>query len=243
MRFLMATVMAAGLTGPLAAQDYNWSGLYLGAHGGYSWADIDHPEAAPHPAGPPRPSLEGGLVGGQIGYNFQFDRLVLGVEGDYSFSGMEETLRDGNAITQSYDIDGLASVRGRLGLAIGHWLPYLTGGYAWGQSKFNQTCPDPNAVPFGHCNVANGFAPYNITKSETVEGWVYGGGIEAAIAPNWSLRGEWLRYDMDAQAFNLGKTPSGKDLGSKTLEHDIDVLRLGVNFHFGEQTPPVGTLK
>jgi outer membrane immunogenic protein len=219
-------------------ETYNWSGLYVGAHGGYGWADTDYPGQPQYPAGPPRPELEGGLVGGQIGYNLQFTNVVVGIEADYSFTKMSETTRDGNYLTQDHEISGLGSVRGRLGYAFGHVLPFVTAGWAWNQASFNQTCPDPAAVPFGHCNPANGFAPYDITKDQTETGWVYGGGVETLIASNWSLRAEYLRYDFDEQSYNLGLTPSGKDLGSKTLEHDVDVVRFGVNYKFGGRDKP-----
>jgi outer membrane immunogenic protein len=221
-----------------AGPSYNWTGLYVGAHGGYNWADIEYPGAAPAPAGPPRPSLESGLVGGQLGYNFQASNIVVGAEVDFSFSGSESTERDGNYLTQSYKIDNLGSIRARLGYALGSFLPFVTAGWAWGDTTFNQTCPD--GVQFGHCRPNNlnpgnnpGVGQYNRSVSETVDGWVYGGGVEAAISSNWSLRAEYLRYDFGSQSYALGESDSGQALGSKTLEHDVDVVRVGVNYKFG----------
>lgn len=76
-----------------------WTGFYVGAHGGYAWSETDFPGAPAYPAGPPRPSLEGGFAGGQIGYNKQFDRIVVGVVADVSFANLEQTVRDGNYLT------------------------------------------------------------------------------------------------------------------------------------------------
>lgn len=238
-RLISLLVGSVAVASAAQAGGYNWSGLYLGAHGGYGWADTDYPGQPAYPSGPPRPNLEGGLVGGQVGYNVQLTNVVLGVEADYSFTQMSDTTRDGNYLTQDHEISGLGSVRGRLGYAFGNFLPYATAGWAWNRASFNQTCPDPNAVPFGHCNLANGYAPYDITKDETETGWVYGGGVETLITSNWSLRAEYLRYDFDDQSYNLGKTPSGKELGSKTLSHDVDVVRFGVNYKFGGREEPV----
>jgi outer membrane immunogenic protein len=220
---------------PAMAGDYNWSGLYVGAHGGYNWADIDYPGAAPAPSGPPRPSLQSGLVGGQLGYNFQTSGLVIGGEVDFSFSGAESTERDGNYLTQSYEIENLGSVRARLGYAMGSFLPFVTGGWAWADTTFNQTCPD--GAQFGHCRPAAA-GPYNKTVSETVDGWVYGGGVEAAISKNWSLHAEYLRYEFDEQDYELGSSGNGTVLGAKTLEHEVDVVRVGVNYRFGEREAP-----
>jgi len=77
-----------------------WQGLYGGVHLGHADADADD-----------------GLVGGvQLGYNWQMDRIVYGVEGDLS-------------IMDSDRIDALGSVRGRLGyLVLPNLLIYGTAG-------------------------------------------------------------------------------------------------------------------
>lgn len=80
--------------------------------------------------------------------------------------------------------------------------------------------------------------PYNKTVSETVDGWVYGGGVEAAISKNWSLRAEYLRYEFDEQDYELGSSANGTVLGAKTLEHEVDVVRVGVNYKFGGREEP-----
>ncbi len=242
---LGAAISAILMAGPAMAGDFNWSGAYLGIHGGYSWADIDYPGAPPYvptpippgvTSGPPRPSLEGGLVGGQIGYNFQYQSVVFGVEADWSFANMDATERDGNFITQSYEINGFGSLRGRLGLAIGNFLPYATGGWAWADTSFNQSC-GAGAPGTTHCSPARA-GTYSKTDDQTVDGYVYGGGVEAALSENWSLRAEYLRYDFDKQAYDLGASPNGFALGSKTLEHDIEVVRAAVSYRFGEHRAP-----
>lgn len=223
-----------------------WSGAYIGIHGGYSWADIDYPGQPPYvptpvppgvDSGPPRPSLEGGLVGGQIGYNFQFSKLVLGVEADWSFADLDATEADGNFIRQNYEIDSFGSVRGRIGFALGHLLPYATGGWAWADTRFNQTC-NPGAPSTTHCGSTKA-GTYSKTDDQVVDGFVYGGGVEAALSESWSLRAEYLRYDFDKQSYNLGTAPNGYALGTKTLEHDVDVVRAAVSYRFGEREAPV----
>jgi outer membrane immunogenic protein len=218
----------------------DWTGFYVGAHGGFTWVDTDYPGlnpyiAPPNPCGdcgPPRPNLESGIVGGQIGYNFQFDNVVVGGEADLSFAGIDETVRDGNYITQTHTINHFGSIRGKLGLAFDRFLPYVTGGWAWADMEYSQMCPDPAAVPFGHCSpTATGgpYAPYNKSDSQTETGWVIGGGFAYMIDNNWSIKTEYLRYDFGSQGYDLGKTPSGKDLGVKTLEHEMDVFKIAVD--------------
>jgi outer membrane immunogenic protein len=147
--------------------DRSWTGFYIGAHGSYNWADIEFPKAPPHPAGPPRQTLEGGFIGGQIGYNYQINSLVLGVEADLSKGNITGSVRDGNYIVQTDTIDWTGSLRGRLGYAMGTFMPYLTAGWMWDRGTRGQSCPDPGAVVGGsHCNAANGFSPYNLSQSQ-----------------------------------------------------------------------------
>lgn len=220
-----------------------WTGLYIGAHGGYAWADVDYPGANPYVAppapcgdcGPPRASLEGGLVGGQLGYNFQIGQVVLGAEVDYSFAKLSKSVRDGNYLVQTHEMDGIGSVRGRLGYAFDRFLPYVTGGWAWADASLAQSCPQAAAVPAdinSHCKRAD---MYNVKDSSTTDGWVIGGGFEYAAASNWTVRAEYLHYDFGKAKYELGKAPLNptEDIGTKTLEHDVDVFRVGVNYKFG----------
>lgn len=230
MKRLALGALTVLLAAPAGAQEAKWTGFYLGAHGGYGWADIDYPGAAPHPAGPPRPELDGGFLGGQLGYNVQLGSFVIGAEADLSFASLDATERDGNSITQSYELEKFGSVRARAGFAFDNFLPYVTGGWAWADQSFNQTCPDPASQPYGHCRPAAGFAPYSNTASETLNGWAYGGGVEYRISDRWSVKAEYLHYDFDSKDFVLGPSSgTGKDLGSKELETDFDTFRLGVN--------------
>jgi outer membrane immunogenic protein len=82
---------------------YNWSGFYLGAHGGWGWGSGAFDD--------------GFVIGGQVGVNWQFNSFVLGAEGDGSFT-------DGGGT----DAVGTARLRG--GLALDRFMPYVTGGVA-----------------------------------------------------------------------------------------------------------------
>jgi outer membrane immunogenic protein len=82
---------------------YNWSGFYIGAHGGFGWADIDGSDE------------DGPVIGGQIGVNWQFDGFVLGAEADAGWADLD-------------DVDSLASARLRAGVALDRVLFYVTGG-------------------------------------------------------------------------------------------------------------------
>lgn len=132
-----------------------WSGFYLGGNIGAVWPDTDEVELFDNDA-----KLIGG---GHLGFNWQGpSSWVIGVEGDVNFAE---------------DIDYLASVRGRLGYALGNTLLYGTGGVAF-------------------VGLDNGF------DDET--GWVAGGGIETKVRPNLSLGLEALYYDFDDVSTPVG---------------------------------------
>jgi outer membrane immunogenic protein len=140
-----------------------WSGFYLGAQGGFAWADVDWDNV----------SLtgeqfsfdpEGFLGGGHGGAQIQFHRLVFGVEGSVSGADLEDTVTSAvnPAVTYTTEIDVLATVAGRIGVAFNSVMPYVKGGYAGGNVRTS--------------GLNAGFDSFSITDWEN--GWTAGGGIE-----------------------------------------------------------------
>ena len=123
-------------------------------------------------------SGDGFVVGGQIGYNWQLNYWVLGLEADGSFVDNSDEGLDGFS-EQNF----LASIRGRVGFAVDRFLIYGTGGAAW--TGFD--------VDF----VTDGL----VDDEVTFFGWVAGGGIEYAITDNVTFGVEYLHYEFDDEAF------------------------------------------
>jgi outer membrane immunogenic protein len=100
-------------------------------------------------------------------------------------------------------------VRGRAGYAFGGVLPYVTGGLALGDIRA----------------AAPGFAGASATNA----GWTVGGGIEIALPGNWTAKAEYLHVD-------LGKFNCGASCGISPTDNVSmrdDVVRAGLNYHFG----------
>jgi outer membrane immunogenic protein len=175
-------------------QPFSWSGLYIGGHLGYGWSDVD--------LGSVSQDGEGGLAGGQIGYNLQSGRFVFGVEADIS-----GTLVDGSQACCRHEINWLASARGRAGMTINgnRTLLYATGGAAWADIDY--------AGPGG-----DGF-------SKTHYGWVAGGGVEHMLTQNLSARVEYLHYSFDDATGTVGGI-------SANVEPTLDTVRAGLNLKF-----------
>jgi outer membrane immunogenic protein len=187
------------LAAPAAADGpFSWTGLYLGAHGGYAWGEwngnmIYTPATGGDgfDAGSKTIDSEGALAGGQIGFNVQSGSFVWGIEGDFSWSGVEgEKLLlpyPANSGSPAWDfestVDWLATVRGRLGFANGPILLYATGGVAFADVSARLDL------------VGIGYGGYG-EKSETRTGYAVGGGLEWALSRNWGLKAEYLYVNL-----------------------------------------------
>jgi outer membrane immunogenic protein len=150
---------------------------------------------------------DGAFGGGQLGYNWQRDRFLFGVEGDLQASDINASkdVAFGNAAT---DIDWFSTVRGRVGIAAGPWLLYGTGGVAFADIS--------NRVDIGLDTLRN---------SETQVGYEVGGGLEWAFARNWSARAEYLYL-------GFGDTTLSGGGNEVKVNNDVQTVRLGVNYKF-----------
>lgn len=185
---------------------YSWSGFYIGGHAGAAWSDFQTrwdplPSVAAFTAQSQSHSFDDtAFVGGAlVGYNWQVQRWVFGVEGDWSWSGLKSESRQNWLSTFiGVDIDGdttfgqevnwLATARGRLGYLISpQALIYFTGGAAWADIDYRASAVNPS----------NGYSA-SASLSDTVSGYTLGGGIEWVLYDNWLLRAEYLYYDLSS---------------------------------------------
>ena len=219
-RFIVSTCLAGDISvvgsmplkAPPIAND-DWSGFYVGGHTGYSRGQGRNTLFDPDPTA--ASSSFGSLFGGlQFGYNYLLPlRLLLGIEGDFSFPAF---LDDGivasrstpsSAVTEKLDF--VSTVRGRAGYASGHWLFYATGGPAWSQARFLE-----DSDPAGSQDKV----------LRTRLGWALGAGAELAISPGWTAR---LEYLFDRLGKVNGTLPSGTGYESATVQ--LNSLRIGLN--------------
>jgi outer membrane immunogenic protein len=201
---------------------FSWTGFYIGAHigGGFAtsdWADtfpgfVGVGDANPHPSG--------FLGGGQIGYNYQMNNIVLGVEGEGTWANLNNNVSSCfQDVTQSCSTKatGFATVTGRLGLTWDRALFYAKGGAAWGHFKYEN--PDP---VFG--------ASPNYFANESRSGWTVGAGIEQALGNNWSVK---LEYDyLDFGASTPTFAGSAGDTFTETITNRVQMVKFGANYLF-----------
>jgi len=118
----------------------SWTGLYVGTHAGYAWSDNDWQDAL----GSSSHEGSGWLAGGQIGYNWQLNQLVIGAEADASSTWVDGSASCAGGGTCSQSYNWLASVRGRAGVAVNEnrTLLYGTAGFAWAITLVNMRNPE-----------------------------------------------------------------------------------------------------
>lgn len=220
-----------------------WTGFYFGGHVGYGWGDTDALTIIREldgsiPMVPPdftQPGIarnsydvDGWLGGLQLGYNYQSGRLVIGIEGDYSWSDVDGSFVydrvTGPHKRAGGGIDWLATIRGRAGFTFDNVLVYGTAGVAFTKLK-------------GYINnlydLGEGTFPGDRgTASTTETGWVAGGGVEIAFTQNVTLRGEYLYFDFSDNSGTI-KSPNWQHTVDADTEVKLHTLRLGLNYKFG----------
>lgn len=197
----------------IVADVFSWTGGYIGLNAGYGWGDADHIAGPTSGSGINDFDIDGGFAGAQIGYNWQIDRFVIGAEADIQWSGIEGGCAagtcGGGVIPQStsHEIDWFGTLRARLGYAAGEWMPYVTGGWA-----------------FGEATRTTGVGPASVDQS--LSGWVAGAGVEWAFAPGWSAKAEYQYIDFGKDTYDF---PAGFD---PIVDLSFHTVRVGINWHF-----------
>ena len=190
---------------PVYVAPFSWTGFYVGINGGYGWGKSSWTSAGVTTGDF---DVKGALAGGTIGYNLQTGVWVWGLEGDIDASWIKGTT------TVNCGVPGcetrnrwLATARGRIGYAWDRFLPYITGGAAFGDIKM---------TPGG-----------GASETKTKVGWTLGAGLEYAFMGAWSAKLEYLYVD-------LGKATCGAaTCGLDTeVKFKTNIVRAGVNYRF-----------
>jgi opacity protein-like surface antigen len=124
---------------------------------------------------------KGALVGATLGYNLQTGSWVWGLEADGDASWIKGSGCGSNCETRNR---WLGTGRTRIGCAWDRWLPYVTGGAAFGDVKM---------TPFSNC----------ASENKTKVGWTAGVGVEYAFMGAWSVKLEYLYVDLGTSTFSV----------------------------------------
>ena len=240
---------------PVMIPVVNWTGFYVGINGGYSWGKAGRELSFFNPLTgiqiiPPVGSgatsdsnLNGGLFGGQLGYNWQSGNWVFGFETDAQWTGQRGTASRlcgllataagaclpgvalGTSAAVEQHLEWFGTFRGRAGVLVTpSTLLYVTGGAAYG--SLNTDITVTSITPLG--------LPVSVTRSgeSSKFGWTIGGGVEAMFGTNWSGKLEYLYMDLGTVESTSG-IGTGVLIGTNLSTRVTDsIFRAGINYQF-----------
>lgn len=175
-----------------AIPTFTWTGFYAGLNAGYGFGSYSGT------ATPGFSSPRGFVGGGQVGYNQQIGQFVAGLEADLAYSDIKDKLANVGKERVGY----IGTIRGRMGYAVDRFMPYVTGGFAYGGTELLR---------------AAGRA------SQVQTGWALGAGVEYAVTNNLTARVEGLYVDLTDKRVFGGPQKTGTEVG---------LIRAGINAKF-----------
>ena len=229
----------------------NWTGFYIGGHGGWATGNFKGDLGYNDPTLPgfsaadifdpvnQKVTATGFIAGGQIGFNWQpvGSPLVFGIEADASWTNFKGSfVAHGLGAAPDWHIsiklDWFGTVRGRLGYAVNDAIMlYGTGGLAYGRTSGNirVVYVAPEDGPGGG-EIARGDATANHF------GWTAGAGLEFMMGRYWSFKAEYLYVDLGEKDHNFvgtqDNTPIVYQTDSFSPALKFHAFRGGLNFRF-----------
>ena len=209
---------------------FNWTGFYVGGHIGGAWTNeqfINNGTGAPFgdlsPGEGFRQRKSGIMGGAQIGYNWQANNYVFGMEG--TISGLDNKGSFTNNVFGaglddqfSWRANVLATVVGRAGFAVQNNLFYIKGGYAGVNNRLSvvDNNPNPSTGSGGQTHWANG--------------WTVGAGWEYGITRNWIVGLEYNYAAFGSQTYQLGGNSGNYTFDAKPRDIQWAVVRASYKF-------------
>ena len=187
---------------------FTWTGFYAGVHGGLGLGSYTGGGNRLFGSSP-----IGGLGGVTAGYNYQSGQLLVGGELDAGFGSISSNGSFGTGTSGSGTINGLGTLRARVGYVYDRALFYVTGGYAG-------TVLNGKVADFG------GAPNLVINQGHYLNGFSVGLGLEYAVTTKISVKGEYLFNGFNSAPY-FSNTRDGISSGT-----NISLLRAGVNYHF-----------
>ncbi|MGY4624723.1 outer membrane protein [Bradyrhizobium sp. USDA 4486] len=205
---------------------FNWTGFYVGGHIGGAWTNeqfINNGNGGGFgdltPGQGYRQRNSGVMGGAQIGYNWQANNYVFGIEGTISGLDNKGSFRN-TAFGPANDVfswraNVLATVVGRAGFAVQNNLFYVKGGYAGVNNRLSVA--DPVVTSTGG-------------QTHWANGWTVGAGWEYGITRNWIVGLEYNYAAFGGQTYQLGGTAANYTFDAKPRDIQWAVVRASYKF-------------
>jgi outer membrane immunogenic protein len=207
---------------------FNWGGFYVGGHIGGAWTNQEWINTANtttfgdlSPGQGFRQRNSGVFGGGQMGYNWQANNFVFGLEG--TISGLDNHGSVLNVFGAgddqfSWRADWMATITGRAGVAVQNNLFYAKGGYAGVNNRLSVTDALPPATGSG-------------SQTQWHNGWTVGAGWEYGITQNWIVGLEYDYAAFERKSYQLaGGAPGTYTFDAKPRDIQSAVVRVSYKF-------------
>ena len=223
MRRILLTALMAGVASSALAADlpthkappapapyltpppFTWTGFYVGVNGGWGFSGTDNNSFG---------NINGGLIGGTVGYNYQMGQFVIGYEGDVDWAdvhgGNFAYGLPGGFGTDKLTTNWMVTERARLGYSVDKALFFVTGGYAGIDT---------------HGSFSDSFGNFG-SQNRWQNGGVIGAGVEYAFTNNITGKAEYLYAPFSSQTY-FGGTPYAENNGMS-----LSLIRVGLNYKF-----------
>lgn len=236
----------------IVAPAFTWTGFYVGLNAGYGFSDSQIGRVAlRNDAGPGYAAWatddgsfsqwsnkrSGSFVGGgQIGYNYQIDAMVIGLEADINYADISSERSgfnrgrgyyDSESIVAKSSVNWFGTLRARVGALVNdRLLIFATGGLAFGGVEVS------GRYIYGDGRTDRGIGG---KRSSTRTGWTLGAGLEYAITDNLTLKGEYAYVDLGSKTHRFSENYQNLNNIYYTSARDeahFHVIRAGLNYRF-----------
>jgi outer membrane immunogenic protein len=212
---------------------FSWTGFYFGGEIGGAWSTGHVTDDL---LGIDFSTQHSGWIGGfDVGYNYQINNIVLGVEGNLDWTSIRDSatfVLVPGTFTASAHTDWVDTVTGRIGVAFN---PFWSTNQTWSTNQAMIYVKGGGAWVRNSASIFDDTTGVGISAFNTNDGWVAGAGVEWAFDPRWSVKLEYDYIGLNHWNFS-GLTLVPGDTFS--VSRDIEELKIGINyrFDFGSQT-------
>jgi outer membrane immunogenic protein len=223
---------------------WDWTGFYVGIHGGYGWGNADYRFNEGLigrtnffnvlPGDEARQRIEGGIVGAHLGYNMQFGSVVVGIEASGSGTWIGSTITSPffpATDVWTHNVDWIVALTPRLGFTAGSALFYVKGGGAVAEIRNRLQ----DNLTFG--------VPVFVESRGTSPGFTVGGGAEYAFTPNWlfGIEGNYYQFNRLHVLEQLRFAGTGVIIPGLGSNHEVETNILTItgriSYKFGAPAP------
>jgi outer membrane immunogenic protein len=212
-------------------ESFTWTGVYIGIHAGGVWSNKDWDQTFSSfgfGLGRSSSDLDGGLIGFQLGVNYQMGAWVVGLETDWAWTGADGCGADviAPAFSGCSNLNWIYTLTGRVGYA--GWsraLVYVKGGFA--------VADDDHVIRTAAGDVTD-------NPGGTRRGWTVGAGVEYAFGSNWSAKVEYNYINLEDRTNQFVYAAALPGLVENwRIEQEIHIVKVGLNYRFWSPGPVV----